>query len=165
MNRSAAYNLPDSHFALYAETTFTGKSLFLISAGSLFTMRPSRLNSKASKQMINNKEVADKIDAASEFIEAHFDRPIKISDVAYEVGLSAGHLMRLFKERMGATFIEYLTNLRIARAKKLLLTTDKKCSHIYFEVGYNGNAYFTRRFKETVGMTPLQFRISNKKAS
>ncbi|MHC5061799.1 MAG: helix-turn-helix transcriptional regulator [Planctomycetota bacterium] len=107
----------------------------------------------------------DKIKAAAEFIEVHFDRPINISDVACEVGLSAGHFMHLFKEHAGTTFIGYLTNLRIARAKKLLMTTDKKCSNLYLEVGYNSNAYFTRRFKEVVGLTPAQFRIRSKKTS
>ena len=104
---------------------------------------------------------ADKIKAAAEFIEAHFDRPIKISDIAYEVNLSAGRLCHLFKKQMGITLIGYLTNIRIEEARKLLLTTDKKCCNLYYEVGYNSQAYFAHKFKEVVGMSPAQFRAAN----
>ncbi len=104
---------------------------------------------------------ADKIKAAAEFVKAYYDQPIKISDIAYEVNLSAGRLCHLFKEQMGVTPIGYLTNMRIERAKNLLLTTDKKCCNLYYEVGYNSQAYFTYKFKEVVGMSPAQFRAAN----
>ncbi len=109
------------------------------------------------------KGKAGKIRAAAEFIEAYYDKAITISNVAYKVNLSAWELSHLFKEQMGVTPIEYLTNIRIERAKKLLLTTDKKCCNIYYEVGYNGQAHFTRKFKEVTGMTPLEFRAGNRK--
>jgi two-component system response regulator YesN len=79
------------------------------------------------------------------------------------VNLSAWRLSHLFKEQMGVTPIEYLTKIRIERAKKLLLTTDKKCCNIYYEVGYNGQSHFSRKFKEVTGMTPLEFRAGNRK--
>ena len=103
----------------------------------------------------------DKIKAAAEFVKTYYDQPIKISDIAYEVNLSAGRLCHLFKEQMGITPIGYLTNIRIERARKLLLTTDKKCCNLYYEVGFNSQAYFVRRFKEIVGMSPAQFRAAN----
>jgi AraC-like DNA-binding protein len=64
---------------------------------------------------------------------------------------------------MGVTIIDYLTDVRIGHAKLLLLSTDKSCSIICFEVGYNNQSYFTRTFKEMVGMTPRQFRESNRR--
>jgi len=48
--------------------------------------------------------------------------------------------------------------IRITQAKKLLLTTDKKCCNLYYEVGYNSQTYFARKFKEVVGISPAQFR-------
>jgi len=105
-----------------------------------------------------HKVKADKIKAAVEFIEAYYDRPITISDIAHEVGLSVWSLAHRFKERMGVTLIGYLTNMRIERAKNLLLTTDKKCCNLYYEVGYNSQTYFARKFKEIAGMSPTQFR-------
>jgi two-component system response regulator YesN len=101
---------------------------------------------------------ADTIKAAVDFIETYYGRPITISDIAYEVKLSPGRLAHLFKERMGLTIIEYLTNIRIEKAGKLLLTTDKKCCNLFYEVGYNSQIYFARKFKEVVGISPSQFR-------
>lgn len=109
---------------------------------------------------MQGKAKADRIKAAVEFIEAYYDRPITISDIAYEINVSAGYLAHRFKEQMGVTLIGYLTNMRIERAKNLLLTTDKKCCNLYYEVGYNSQAYFARRFKEAVGMSPAQFRAA-----
>jgi len=107
---------------------------------------------------IQVKSQEDKIRAATEFIETYYNQPIKVGDIAYEVKLSAGRLCHLFKERTGLAPIEYLTNIRIAQAKKLLLTTDDKLCNLYYEVGYNSQAYFTRKFKEVVGISPAQFR-------
>jgi len=107
---------------------------------------------------IRVKPQEDKIKAAVEFIETYYNQPIKVGDIAYEAGLSAGRLCHLFKERMGLSPIEYLTNVRIAQAEKLLLNTDDKLCNLYYEVGFNSQAYFTRKFKEVVGISPAQFR-------
>ena len=109
------------------------------------------------------KGKAGKIRAAAELIEAYYEQPIKLGDIAYKVNLSVSSLSHLFKEQMGVTPIEYLTNILIERAKKLLLTTDKNCCNIYYEVGYNRQTYFNRKFKEVTGMTPLEFRAGNRK--
>ena len=64
-------------------------------------------------------------------------------------------------EQFGMTVINYMTGVRIEHAKRLLLTTDKNCTEICCETGYNNQSYFTRTFKELVGMTPRKFRDSN----
>ena len=100
---------------------------------------------------------------AIDFIDTHYDRPITLADVAKAAFLSVSRLAHLFKEQMGITTIDYLTSVRIDHAKRLLLATEKSCSIICFEVGYNNQSYFTRIFKETVAMTPRQFRENNKR--
>ncbi len=100
---------------------------------------------------------------AVDFIEGHYDQPITLADIAKASYLSVSRLAHLFKEQMGITLIEYLTSVRINHAKSLLLSTDKSCTAICFEVGYNNQSYFTRTFKDMVGMTPRQFRDKNKR--
>mgnify|MGYP005852418207 CR=1 FL=1 len=100
---------------------------------------------------------------ALDFIETNYDRQISMADVAKQVHLSVSRLAHLFKEQMGITLVDYLTNVRISQAKRLLLSTDKSCTTICFEVGYNNQSYFTRTFKDMVGMTPRQFRQSNER--
>jgi len=70
----------------------------------------------------------------------------------------------VFKEQMGITIIDYVTSVRIERAKHLLLATDQSCTEICFEVGYNNQSYFTRTFKALVGMTPRQFKNQNQRS-
>ncbi len=64
---------------------------------------------------------------------------------------------------MGITIFDYVTSVRIERAKHLLLATDRSCTEICFEVGYNNQSYFSRTFKSVVGLTPRQFRGHNRR--
>ncbi len=100
---------------------------------------------------------------AINFIDANYDNPIMLGEVAKASHLSVSRLAHLFKEQMGITIIEYLTSVRIERAKELLLGTEQNCTEICFEVGYNNQSYFTRTFKSLVGMTPSQFRARNRR--
>jgi len=100
---------------------------------------------------------------AINYIDANYNKTITLVDVARASHLSVSRLAHLFKEQMGITIIDYLTNVRIERAKQLLLATDQNCTEICFEVGYNNQSYFTRTFKGLVGMTPRQFKVRNQR--
>lgn len=104
---------------------------------------------------------ATQIRPAINYIDANFDKQISLAEVAKASYLSVSRLAHIFKEQMGITIIDYLTSVRIDRAKQLLLATDQNCTEICFEVGYNNQSYFTRTFKELVGATPRQFRMRN----
>jgi two-component system response regulator YesN len=100
---------------------------------------------------------------AINYIDANYDKPITLADIAKASYLSVSRLAHIFKEQMGITLIDYLTSVRIERAKQLLLATEQNCTEICFQVGYNNQSYFTRTFKELVGMTPRQFRVRNQR--
>lgn len=100
---------------------------------------------------------------AINYIDANYNKPVTLADVARASHLSVSRLAHIFKEQMGITIIDYLTSVRIERAKELLLATDQNCTEICFEVGYNNQSYFTRSFKGFVGMTPRQFRTENQR--
>jgi two-component system response regulator YesN len=101
------------------------------------------------------------IQPAVNYIDANYDKPINLAEVAKACHLSVSRLAHLFKDQMGITVIDYLTSVRIERAKQLLLATSQNCTEICFQVGYCNQSYFTRTFKELVGMTPRQFRARN----
>jgi len=103
------------------------------------------------------------IKPAIQYIDANFDKQITLAEIAKMSFLSISRLAHIFKEQMGSTIIDYLTHVRIERAKQLLLATDQNCTEICFQVGYNNQSYFTRTFKDLVGMTPRQFRSSNQR--
>ncbi len=98
---------------------------------------------------------------AINYIDANYNKAITLAEVAKASHLSVSRLAHIFKEQMGITIIDYLTSVRIERAKHLLLATDQNCTEICFQVGYNNQSYFTRTFKGLVGMTPRQFRTRN----
>ena len=100
---------------------------------------------------------------AVEFMQHNYEHPLTLPDIAKAVHLSVSRLAHLFREQMGVTVVDYLTNIRINHAKRMLLTTDNNCTRICYEVGYNNQSYFTRVFKQTTGLTPLQFRNQNKR--
>jgi len=103
------------------------------------------------------------ITPAINYIDANYDKPIALVDIARVSHLSVSRLAHIFKDQMGITLIDYLTSVRIDRAKQLLLATKQSCTEICFQVGYNNQSYFTRSFKHLVGMTPLQFRAKNRR--
>ena len=104
------------------------------------------------------------ISPAINYIDANYDKPITLADIAKASCLSVSRLAHIFKDQMGITIIDYLTSVRIERAKQLLLATDQNCTEVCFEVGYNNQSYFTRTFKELVGVTPRQFRVKNQRS-
>ena len=101
---------------------------------------------------------------AINYIEANHDKAMTLAEIARASHLSVSRLAHVFKEQMGITIVEYVTGVRIERAKALLLATEQSCTEICFEVGYNNQSYFTRTFKALVGLTPRQFRIQNQRS-
>jgi two-component system response regulator YesN len=97
------------------------------------------------------------------YIDANYDKSITLDEVAKVSHLSASRLAHVFKDQMGITVIDYLTSVRIERAKQLLLATNQSCTEICFQVGYNNQSYFTRTFKTFVGIPPRRFRATNKR--
>ena len=96
---------------------------------------------------------------AIDFIDGHYmDEEISLNRVAHAANVSANHFSALFSQNMGQTFIEYLTSLRMDKAKELLRCTSKRSSEIAGEVGYKDAHYFSYLFKKTQGITPSEYR-------
>lgn len=99
------------------------------------------------------------IEEAIEFIEENYsDEDISLNSLASHVNLSPNHLSMIFSQQTGRSFIKYLTDLRMSKAKEMLKCTNKRSSEIGLDVGYKDPHYFSYIFKKTQGMTPTQFR-------
>ena len=83
---------------------------------------------------------------------------VTLNDVSSHVCMSNSHFCTIFAQEMGMTFSEYLTGLRMNKAKELLRTTQMRSSDIAYAVGYNDPHYFSYLFKKHTGMTPRDFR-------
>lgn len=96
---------------------------------------------------------------AVDFIDSHYmDEEISLNTVANVANVSSNHFSALFSQNMGQTFIEYLTSLRMDKAKEYLRCTGMRSSEIAGEVGYKDAHYFSYLFKKTQGMTPSDYR-------
>lgn len=97
--------------------------------------------------------------SALQYMEENFmDDSMTLNRIAGVVNMSANHFSALFSQEMQQTFIEYLTQLRMNKAKELLRCSDKRSGEIALEVGYKDPHYFSFLFKKTQGCTPSEYR-------
>ncbi len=97
------------------------------------------------------------------YINEHYMDNISLHHLAEVFFLHPNYLSRMFKEKIGQNFIDYLTSVRVEKAKDLLKTTNWKIGEISLAVGYETPKYFSNIFKEKCGMTPKEYRISDVK--
>jgi len=95
---------------------------------------------------------------AMEFMHDNFSRDLDLEEIAGAAYLSEFHFARMFKQITGVTPHYYLANLRLERARKLLLETALPISEIAAMVGYQSQSHFARVFRSVTGVTPRAFR-------
>lgn len=102
---------------------------------------------------------ADVILKAKKYIEENYNNPsVCLQTVSAHVCLSPNHFSTVFSQECGMTFIEYLTEIRMTMAKKLLKTTQKRSTDIAYEIGFSDPHYFSYIFKKHTGMSPREYR-------
>ena len=105
------------------------------------------------------KKGNDIINNAVDYINEHYaDEDISLDSVAEEINISANYLSALFSNKVGLSFVEYITKKRMAKAKILLRNTSKRSGEIANEIGYKDPRYFSFVFKKNQGCTPSQYR-------
>ena len=99
------------------------------------------------------------VEQVKKYIEEHYvEEELSLNLLASYVNFSPNHLSMVFSQQTGQTFIKYLTDFRMNKAKELLRGTSMRSSEISLEVGYRDPHYFSYLFKKTQGMTPTQYR-------
>ncbi|MFE4569740.1 ABC transporter substrate-binding protein [Paenibacillus chitinolyticus] len=97
------------------------------------------------------------------FMQAHFVEDLTRDQLAERANVSPEHFSRAFRKYTGRTFNEYLTLLRIRGAQKRILTGSPDLNTLAQEIGYKEGAYLSRRFKESVGVSPTVYRGKSKR--
>jgi len=98
------------------------------------------------------------ITGITRYLQEHLTEEISLSVLADEFHLSAQYISQLFKSEIGVNFLAYLTNIRMEKAKQLLLSTSLSIAEVSEQSGYGDYRVFTKAFKKSEGITPSQYR-------
>lgn len=122
----------------------------------LFTRIVTKMNEKKSTYSL-------RVLQATKYITQNYHKAISLNDIANHLHINKIYLSRIFKEETKMTITEYIHYVRIEESKKLIQHSDYKMYDIAERVGYINIQHFNTRFKKITGMTPLQFKKTNKK--
>lgn len=110
---------------------------------------------------INNSKIQENhpsIKKVCDYVDSHLNEDISLEQMADYINVSSFYLSKLFKEEKGVTFITFISDKRLEKARQLLEETDFSIKEITAEVGYNDQNYFSRIFKSKYGLSPKEYR-------
>lgn len=118
-----------------------------------------KLTERLDEMRRNRAPASSLSERAADYICQHFAEDLSLDTIAEHCGISAAYLSRIFAQEQGKGVQEYLTDLRIKRAKELLIETNEKIYEIAAKSGYPDAVYFNKVFKKNTGMTPKEYRV------
>ena len=125
------------------------------------------LQSLVTDRLIKLMDRVDQIDAtpkneyilqAQIYIRSHVNEKISLKDVAALLHLNSSYFSRLFKKETGESFIEFVTRIKMEKAKELLDNSTRSVEQIAIEVGFDSKGYFLKTFKQQFGMSPKAYK-------
>jgi AraC-like DNA-binding protein len=119
----------------------------------------------ASSSFLRKTDTFDsrRVKKVSEYIEKHFSEKILMTDMAGLAHMSEGAFSRFIKKRTGKSFTDYITDVRIGHAIRMLVDSTHPVSEIAFLCGFNNLSNFNRIFKKKKGLPPKDFRLQYRK--
>ena len=130
----------------------------------LWSMTRSICDHAEARLRQSSPKIRPEIHRAMAYIQAHLAENIQREQLGKLVNYDAVYLVKLFKEEIGMTFTDYMTLARMLLAQELLCETDIPIRDIVARCGYTDFSYFSARFKKICGMTPHEWRESNREA-
>ena len=111
-----------------------------------------------AKQFLHASEDSRPAQAIVRYINEHYCEDLSIASLSEQFGFSANYISNLLKQELGISYNKYISQLRMNRAKELLLSTSQSVKEITSACGYYSQSHFTKLFMEHEGCTPTEFR-------
>lgn len=124
----------------------------------LHTIVPQDRHVNRSAKGTHDATKALRLKTAISYMQAHYNQPLKIAQIAGQIPMSEGQFCRFFKSMTRQTPIEYLNSYRIRRAGELLLDPGYKISAVALDVGFDHMSYFVKVFRQQMNCTPSEYR-------
>lgn len=121
--------------------------------------REALLQANAKPQY--SAEIRNSIAKAMNIVKQRLDQPPGAGEIAQMVNMSGSYFSQCFKQIAGQTYTDYLRDIRMERAKEYLTKTNKTIQWIAEQIGYHDEKYFSRLFRDQVGMLPSDYRQKN----
>ncbi len=122
----------------------------------LFIQLFIELTAKLEEQ--DSHERNGKIEEIINYMNENYENDICIEDLAKQFGVSSRYIRKYFKKETGISGSQYITSLRIEKAKELLWFSEKSVTEVALLTGFNSSQYFCRVFQQQTGKTPLEYR-------
>ena len=121
-------------------------------------LKISLFQKKISSSDESEKQEERVITGITRYLQEHLAEEVSLTVLSEEFHLNPQYISQLFKNEIGVGFLSYLTNIRMEKAKKLLVSTSISVAEIAGQVGYGDYRIFTKAFKKAEGITPSQYR-------
>ena len=122
------------------------------------SLKISLFERRVSSAVEPEKQEERTITGLTRYLQEHLAEEISLSVLAEQFHLNPQYISQLFKSEIGVNFLAYLTNIRMEKAKKLLLSTSLPIAEVAEQSGYGDYRVFTKVFKKSEGVTPSQYR-------
>lgn len=129
---------------------------YRLSAVNVLEMYGNKLLARKYTSM--NQPMKKAILDIKQYINKNYYKKLSLQDISVEVSISRTYLANLFKQETGMTIGDYLVEVRMQKAKELLLTTDMKSYEVGNAIGYDDGAHFSRVFRSFFKMNPMEFK-------
>lgn len=149
-------------FSMLKHTQSTAENLYYLQ-GELYHFFSVLARGVTLNEYVNDSKEDMHVQEAINYIKNHYSQKINISDIAEYLALNRSYLYTIFKNSLGISPKEFLTQFRISRGKEQLVLTELSMEEIATDCGYSNALAFGKAFKQVIGMTPSVYRNTNRK--
>jgi AraC-like DNA-binding protein len=157
-NANETTKIKDDFVEISSKEGFEKLHIFFKILHKISKLKKQDILSQVNYEQRNTEKYGKRINDIFDFVINNYEKSISLDQAARISNLSTTAFCRFFKERTRKSFTEFVNEVRVGAACKLLMNNDLNISQVCYEVGFNNISNFNRKFKEIVNLTPKEYR-------